>query len=56
MVSVNGQPGFIRFTSNPYHDAIFTPALPFEELMASVLDMPPAPPEVQALIKKYYKG
>ncbi len=56
LVSVNDQPGFIRFTSNPYHDAIFTPPDSFDELMATVLDMPPAPPEVQALIKKYYKG
>ncbi|UOG77010.1 hypothetical protein MTX78_10495 [Hymenobacter tibetensis] len=56
MVSINNQPGFIRFTSNPYHDAIFTPAQSFDELMAEVLDMPAAPPEVQALIKEYYKG
>lgn len=56
LVSVNNQPGFIRFTSNPYQDSIFTPAHSFDELMSAVLDMPPAPPEVQALIKKYYKG
>ncbi|HEX8427869.1 hypothetical protein [Hymenobacter sp.] len=56
MVSINSQPGFIRFTNNPYQDAIFTPAHSFDELMSTVLDMPPAPPEIQALIKKYYKG
>ncbi len=55
LVSVNGQPGFIRFTSNAYQDDIFTPAHSFDELMAATLDMPPAPPEVQALIKEYYK-
>ena len=55
LVSINDQPGFIRFTSNPYQDSIFTPAHSFDELMSDVLDMPPAPPEVQALIKKYYK-
>ena len=56
MVSVNGQPGFIRFTSNAYKDDIFTPAHTFDELIGATLDMPPAPPEVQALIKKYYRG
>jgi len=56
LVRVNGQPGFIRFVSNPYQDAIFTPAHSFDELMAVVLDMPPAPAEVQALIKEYARG
>ncbi|MBC8083974.1 MAG: hypothetical protein H7Z21_12245 [Hymenobacter sp.] len=56
LVSVNDQPGFIRFTSNAYQDDIFTPAHSFDELMAAVLNMPPAPPEVQALIQDYYKG
>ncbi|RYU80490.1 hypothetical protein [Hymenobacter persicinus] len=55
MVSVNGQPGFIRFSSNPYHDAIFTPAGSFDALMDKVFNLPPAPPEVQALIKQYAK-
>jgi len=55
LVSINGQPGFIRFASNAYQDDIFPPAHSFDELMAAVLDMPPAPPEVEALIKDYYK-
>lgn len=55
LVRVNGQPGFIRFVSNPYQDTFFTPPHSFDELMAAVLDMPPAPPEVQALIKEYWK-
>ncbi|SHK46965.1 hypothetical protein [Hymenobacter psychrotolerans] len=56
LVRVNGQPGFIRFFSNPYHDAIFTPPHSFEELLAAVLDLPPAPAHVQALIPRYAKG
>ena len=56
LVRVNGQPGFIRFVSNPYADDIFTPAHTFDELMAAVLDMPPAPPEVQARVEEYWKG
>ena len=55
LVSINGQPGFIRFFANPYHDAIFTPAASFDALMDSVFNLPPAPPEVQQQIKKYYK-
>jgi hypothetical protein len=53
MVSVNGQPGFIRFSANPYHDDIFTPAHSFDELMDQVFNLPPAPAEVQALIGHY---
>lgn len=56
LVRINGQPGFIRFTSNAYHDAIFTPPHSFDELMAAVLDLPPAPPEVQARVKEYARG
>ncbi|SHJ49328.1 hypothetical protein SAMN02745146_3240 [Hymenobacter daecheongensis DSM 21074] len=55
MVSVNGQPGFIRFSANPYHDAIFTPAHSFDALMERVFNLPPAPPEVQSLIRHYAK-
>lgn len=56
LVSINEQPGFIRFTSNAYQDDIFTPAHSFDELMAATLDLPVSPPEVQALINEYYKG
>ncbi|GAA3947812.1 hypothetical protein [Hymenobacter algoricola] len=55
MVSINGQPGFIRFSANPYHDAIFTPAHSFDELMDRVFNLPPAPAEVQAHILEYAK-
>ncbi|GAA4007317.1 hypothetical protein GCM10022408_19060 [Hymenobacter fastidiosus] len=53
MVSVNGQPGFIRFSANAYHDSIFTSAQSFDELMDSVFNLPPAPEEVQARIQQY---
>ncbi|WP_139922197.1 hypothetical protein [Hymenobacter sp. DG01] len=53
LVSINGQPGFLRLLSNPFADAIFTPAHSFDELMEAVFKMPEAPPEVQQLISKY---
>ncbi|MCB2376863.1 hypothetical protein LGH70_04680 [Hymenobacter sp. BT635] len=55
LVSINGQPGFIRFFANPYHDAIFTAAASFDELMEKAFNMPAAPPEVQQRIAQYYK-
>ncbi|UOQ70738.1 hypothetical protein [Hymenobacter cellulosilyticus] len=55
LVSINGQPGFIRFFANPYQDTIFTPAAPFDALMDTLFNLPPAPPQVQKLIKQYYK-
>lgn len=56
LVRINGQPGFIRFTSNPYQDSIFTPPHSFEELLTAVLDLPAAPPEVEARIKQYARA
>jgi len=56
MVSINGQPGFIRFFSNPFNDSIFTPADTFDELMEAVFNLPQPGPEEQALISKYTKG
>ncbi|TGE04270.1 hypothetical protein [Hymenobacter fodinae] len=53
LVSVNGQPGFLRLFSNPFANAIFTPAHSFDEMLAAIFDMPAATPEVQKLIKKY---
>ena len=56
LVRVDGQPSFIRFVSNPYLDDIFTSAHSFDELMAAVLDLPPAPADVQARIQEYAQG
>jgi hypothetical protein len=53
LVSINGQPGFIRFFANPYHDAIFTSPSSFDELIAAVLQLPPADVQVQARIGAY---
>ncbi len=55
LVSINGQPGFIRLANNPFADSIFTPAGTFDELVDAVFNFPPAPPEVEALIGKYKK-
>ncbi|UYZ64221.1 hypothetical protein [Hymenobacter weizhouensis] len=55
LVSINGQPGFLRLLSNPFTDDIFTPAASFDELMDAVFNLPSAPPEVEQLIRKYYK-
>jgi hypothetical protein len=53
LVSINGQPGFIRFFANPYQDPIFTPPCSFDELMAAVLQLPPADAQVEARIAEY---
>lgn len=53
LVSINGQPGFLRLFSNPYDNDIFTPAQTFDEMLEAIFDMPSAPPAVQKLIKKY---
>jgi hypothetical protein len=53
LVSINGQPGFIRFFANAYEDAIFTPPHSFDELMAAVLQLPPADEKIQARIAEY---
>lgn len=53
LVSINGQPGFIRLLSNPFADSIFTPAGSFDELIDAVFNLPPAPPEIVALIGRY---
>ncbi|RIY06212.1 hypothetical protein D0T11_18970 [Hymenobacter rubripertinctus] len=53
LVSINGQPGFIRLFNNPFTDSIFTPPGTFDELVDAVFNLPAAPPEVQELIGKY---
>lgn len=53
LVSINGQPGFIRFVSNPYHDRIFAPAHSFDELLDAVFHLPAAGPAEQACIREF---
>jgi hypothetical protein len=55
LVRINGQPGFIRLLSNPFSDAIFTPAASFEELMEAVFNQPAPTPEIEQLVKKYHR-
>ncbi|MBT9392440.1 hypothetical protein KLP40_04625 [Hymenobacter sp. NST-14] len=53
LVSINGQPGFIRLFNNPFKDAIFTPAGSFDELIDQIFNLPPAPAEVVQRIGQY---
>lgn len=55
LVSINGQPGFIRLISNPFSDAIFTPPASFDELMEAVFNQPAATPEMEQLVASYRK-
>ena len=55
LVSVNGQPMFIRVAANPVREPGFTPAAPFEELLRAVFDEPPADAAIAARIKEYAK-
>ena len=54
LVAVNGQPMFIRITSNAVLEACFTPAASFDELLTALLDAPPADGVTQALVREYY--
>lgn len=56
LVSINGQPGFIRLANDPFADPIFTPAATFDALVDDVFNLPPAPAEVEQLIGKYWKA
>lgn len=55
LMSLNGQPGFLRIFSNPYDNDIFTQPHSFDELMEALFKLPEAPPEIQQLIRKYAK-
>jgi len=55
LVSINNQPGFIRFVSNPYHDSIFAPAHTFDELLDAVFNLPAPSPAEQASAKVFAK-
>ena len=53
LVSLNGQPMFIRVAANPVQEPGFTPAAPFAELMRAVFDEPPADAATEAKIREY---
>lgn len=54
LVTVNGQPIFIRIATNEVLESIFTPARPFDEMLKSLLDAPPADAATQALMGDYH--
>ena len=55
LVDVNGEPMFIRLTSNAVRQPGFTPAASFEELLRELLAASPPTPELQTLIPEYYQ-
>jgi hypothetical protein len=54
LVSVNGQPIFIRLASNAVLEPIFTPASSFDELLKDLLDAPMPDAAIQTLVREYY--
>jgi len=54
LVTVNGEPAFIRVASNPVLEPCFTPAKPFDALVQALLDAPGPNPATQARIQEYY--
>lgn len=54
LVSVDGQPMFIRLTSNAVLEPAFTKANSFDELLQNLLDAPPADAATQARIAEYH--
>ena len=55
LVAVNGEPLFIRLSSNAVRQPGFTPAASFEQLLRELLAAPPPTPETQSLIPEYYQ-
>jgi hypothetical protein len=55
LVGVNGQPLFIRLSSNPVHESHFTTPKSFEELLATLLDAPAPDATTRARIADYWQ-
>ena len=55
LVSVNGQPMFIRLSSNPVRESHFTAPKTFEELLTTLLDAPAPDASTRARIADYWK-
>ena len=55
LVSLNGQPQFLRVAANPLHEPGFTRAAPFSELLRLLLDEPLADAAIAAKIPEYAK-
>ncbi|MBG8553500.1 hypothetical protein [Hymenobacter guriensis] len=56
LVLINGQPGFIRFFSNPFQDDIFTKPRAFEELLDRIFNQPPADETAQQHRLRYTRA
>jgi hypothetical protein len=54
-VQVNGQPMFIRLSSNAVREPHFTAPKSFEQLLAALLDEPTADAPTQALVADYWQ-
>ena len=54
LVSVDGQPIFIRLATNAVLEPCFTPACSFDELLLNLLDAQPPTPDMQARVWEYY--
>jgi hypothetical protein len=55
LLSINGQPIFIRVATNPVHEPGFTSAIPFEGLLRALFEEPLADEATAAKIKAYAK-
>jgi hypothetical protein len=55
LVSVNGQPLFIRLSNNPVHESHFTAPKSFEELLTALLDAPAPDATTRARIAEYWQ-
>lgn len=55
LVGVDGQPLFIRLSSNAVHEPHFTAAKSFEELLAALLDEPAADAATRARVAAYWR-
>ncbi|MDO7888020.1 hypothetical protein [Hymenobacter cheonanensis] len=56
LVVVNDRPLFIRLSTNPVHEAHFTPPQSFEALLQTVFDEPVADAAIEQRIAEYYEG
>jgi len=56
LVGVNGQPLFIRLSTNPVQEVHFTSPKSFEALLSELLDEPAADAATRKLVKAYYKA
>jgi hypothetical protein len=55
LVGVNGEPLFIRLSSNAVHEACFTAAKSFEDLLKALLDAPAADAATRARVADYWQ-